>query len=134
MIFLTNKDIEVQGYQTLHISNIDEICDGECHNIYMDHGLINTFPFYHLKEIMDKILAKLAYGGSITIQGVDINLLMRSILWNDINKEEQNMVIQECHNAIGWHDIKLILDQSYKVSNIKLDKYNFIMEIVREQQ
>jgi hypothetical protein len=131
-VFLTNNDIGPIGYEVFSIYNLDDICDGECYEIYMDHFLINSFGIDEIQtmsEHLNKILKKVAIDGVIIIQGIDINLFARDIIWGNIKYYDQQDIMLSLKNAITWKEIRdILLGCGFTINRVELDGPEFVLE------
>jgi len=131
-IFLTNRDVVVEGYKNIHVDNIDDICDGECYQIYLDDLLINSFPILETQERLNTWLKKVELGGRIIIQGVDIDLFSRDIVYDLIEKEQQQAILQNMRCSLTWKEVKeFVTESSFDITRVELNGCNFILEAKR---
>lgn len=120
-------------FKVYHIDDLDDICDGECSNIYLQDDLINYFPYCQLYIFLYNILQKVSITGSITVSGVDIELLAKDIIHNNI-KEELNNIILSLNNATRWIEIRdYFLMNGFKIKRVELNGPYFIVEAENDQ-
>lgn len=76
----------VQPQQTrVTIENLPSIDDGSCPEIILS----DTLDFvYNREEVLQEVVKKLKYGGTIVINGVDINLTAKGIVTGRIQLPE----------------------------------------------
>lgn len=132
-VFLTNNEnLVIGGFESVLYKDIDKISDGEAYVLYMDELLINSLHYESLSEEFYKILRKVAYDGSIIIQGIDINLLAKKIIWENISGEEMQHAIYISKNIIEWKDVKsALIEQNFSIKRVELNSYKFIIEASR---
>jgi hypothetical protein len=132
-VFLTNNDIGPIGYEVFSVYNLDDICDGECYEIYMDDFLINSFSINrledHLYDNLKVILNKVAIDGIIIIHGLDIELFARDIIWGNLDYETKQSIMDNVQNAITWKLIKdILLECGFTINRIELNGPEFVLE------
>jgi hypothetical protein len=132
-VFLTNNDIGPIGYEVFSVYNLDDICDGECYEIYMDEFLINSFSINrledHLYDNLKLILNKVAIDGVIIIHGLDIELFARDIIWGNLDYETKQSIMDNVQNAITWKLIRdILLGCGFTINRIELDGPEFVLE------
>ena len=131
-IFLTNRDVTVEGYKNIHVDSIDEVCDGECYQIYLDDLLINSFPILETHDRLNSWLRKVEVGGRIIIQGVDIDLFARDIVYDLLEKEQQQSILQSMRCSLTWKEVKeFVCGSGFDVVRVELNGCNFILEANR---
>ena len=132
-VFLTRRDISVEGYKNLDISDLDNISDGECYNMYMDDMLINSFAFNDFEYEFTRIIKKIAIGGSIIINGIDIKLFARDIIWENITNDQIQGIIYNISSAITWNEVVSFINKyNFKTKRVELNGSSFILEAIRE--
>jgi len=136
-VFLTNLDLGPIGYEIFSIYNLDDICDGECYEIYMDEFLINSFPIDSLKnslsENLSLILKKVAIDGVIIIHGLDIDLFARDIIWGNLDYETKQSIMDTVQNAITWKQVRdILLNNGFTINRVELDGPEFVLEAKRD--
>lgn len=91
-IGIENRDnyLNINPLEGKDITNLDRfVDDGECHEIIVTQ--INMLPYNRFQEIVYHWIRKLRHGGTIVLQGIDFdqvikNYGMRKINIMDINK------------------------------------------------
>jgi len=136
-VFLTSNDIGPVGYKRCNLYNLNEICNGECYEIYLDDYLINSFPIDTLINMLGNVLSfildKVAINGTIIIPGVDIDLFARDLVWGNLSYDTKQKVMKEVKNAITWKEVKtILLDRGFSISRVELNGYEFIIEAKRD--
>jgi len=136
-VFLTNNDIGPIGYKIFSLYDLNNICDGECYEIYLDDYLINSFPIdtliNSLEDVLSSILNKVAINGIIIITGVDIDLFARDLVWGNLSYDTKQSIMEEVKNAITWKEVKtILLDRGFSISRVELNGYEFIIEAKRD--
>lgn len=132
-VFLTNNDIGPIGYEVFSIYNLDDICDGECYEVYMDEFLINSFSIDSFKsglsDNLNSILKKVAIDGVIIIHGLDIDLFARDIIWGNLDYETKQSIMDTVQNAITWKEVRdILLGCGFTINRIELDGPEFVLE------
>lgn len=136
-VFLTNNDIGPVGYKAYSLYNLNDICDGECYEIYMDDYLINSFfidtLINNLEDVLCSILNKVAINGTVIISGVDIDLFARDLVWGNLSYDTKQSIMEQVKNAITWKEVKrILLDRGFSITRVELNGYEFIIEAKRD--
>lgn len=136
-VFLTNSNVGPIGYKKFNLYNLDDICDGECYEIYLDDYLINSFRIdvliNTLENVLCSILDKVAINGTVIIPGVDIDLFARDLVWGNLSYDTKQSVMEHVKNAITWKEVKVVLlDRGFSITRVELNGYEFIIEAKRD--
>lgn len=109
--------------------NLDKfVSDGEATQL-VAHGILNYFPIDKADEVVEKWLAKLAHGGTITLSAVDLREVAKKFLANVINIEEANSLLHGEQKA-EWQYYKSSYTLSVIVEVLETKGYRILLKQV----
>lgn len=112
------------NYVVVHTLNLDKLAfDSSCEVIYVD--AIDFVPGTAVIGIMGHWVSKLAHGGQLTIEGVDLSLLAQKVISQQVKIPEANEIL------FGNDQIKK--NGAYTLTDICLMMQNLGLKIITKQ-
>lgn len=99
-LFIPEVTQPVDGYTPVAIDNINDIDPASLTEVLVVDGLdyyIDTF------ELLGALISKLQYGGIIVLENLNIDSVIRSYYFGEINSEELNKILYNGKQSVVSH-------------------------------
>ncbi len=110
-IYVVHTQEQQVSPEHIHYSQLDVVSDASCDEINIG-GTLDYIPGPHRIAVLQKILSKLRYEGSVEIEGADILAISRGIYYGNLVSDNICALLYNGKNSIdSVSNLVLLLEQ-----------------------
>lgn len=129
-IISNNYIRSVANFENIHIDNIDGLINFSIDNIIL--GFINFLDKKTAQKIMLGLLSKIRPQGSVIISFIDLQLVCKNYLNNNISNDDMINLIKPINNIVNIDEIMTYIDiAKFRITSISRQNTNIVLNITR---
>lgn len=116
-IFNTQDKI-ITGYNNIKLHNndieVEKFPANSCEDIIC-HDIIDFVSQQHIQQFLTRLSSRLRMNGTMVINGIDINILLKQVLSGETSRVDFNNIIQNRQSLSSMVDIVNILKYNHMI-------------------
>ena len=104
------------GYENVHYSNLQNINNNSCFELYIDSEIIKMVPNKVFSNFIQDCCNKIRLNGMLIITGVDIMNISLSYIHKYINEDYLSNFL---NNSVGFYNCRLV-EEEIKKNGLKI--------------
>lgn len=111
-----NKEAAISGYtpilysQSIKLNNLETLSDNQSEFI-LAPDLLDEFPLQEIPNVIQALLKKLRFNGTVVIGGTDIRVFCKNLINSSLNEDDAAKMIQAKQSMSNTQEVVKLMQQ-----------------------